>query len=252
MRAMLFDFGGTLDHPRHWFERFHRHYEAAGLKIERDHLYSAYSHATKTAYHPDHNTHGHRLHDLVHFLVRLQVDHLDRNAPAHVREQLRSRPGGHHRIAEQIVGAFVEESRHGLAKSRGLLQALSRDFRLGVVSNFYGNLQVVLAEAGLRELLQVAIDSKRLGFFKPDTRIFEAALSALELPHRAVAVVGDSLENDCAPGKRLGLTTIWLDTGEPSGSPGRQPRDGAKRAPESVALADFTIGSLDELKDLKW
>ena len=114
-----------------------------------------------------------------------------------------------------------------------------------MVSNFYGNLQVVLFEAGIRELIQVAIDSKHMRVFKPDERIFVAALKVLDLPHNQVAMVGDSLHKDCAPARKLGMRSIWL-RGHPAGG-GEPPQ-----ASEGAALADHTIGALDELRNLKW
>jgi FMN phosphatase YigB (HAD superfamily) len=112
------------------------------------------------------------------------------------------------------------------------------------VSNFYGNLDVILFEAGIRELIQVAIDSKRLGIFKPDHRIFEVALRALDLPHNCVAVVGDSLHKDCAPARELGMHAIWLHSSHQS--------DDRARASEAAAIAHQTINSLDQLKEIQW
>jgi hypothetical protein len=41
-RAILFDFGGTLDGPSHWHDRFLARYRASGLGLSRDELDSAY------------------------------------------------------------------------------------------------------------------------------------------------------------------------------------------------------------------
>ena len=242
-RAILFDFGGTLDHPHHWLDRFVRHYHAAGMRLSRAELDVAYSHATRTAYEAGDEVHGHNLRELVRLLVAHQLDHLHRHGPDSVREHL----AGQRRdpLVERITSSFAEESAEGLARSRTLLKELSHDFKLGVVSNFYGNLQVVLVEAGIREIIQVAIDSKHMRFFKPDERIFTAALKVLDLPHNQVAMVGDSLHKDCAPARKLGMRSIWV-RGHRPGFGKHQP------APEDVAVADHIIDTLDELKELKW
>lgn len=244
-RAILFDFGGTLDHPHHWLDRFVRHYHAAGMRLSRAELDVAYSHATRTAYQAGEEIHGHSLRELVKMLVAHQFDHLHRHGPAGVREHLADLEEERHRLADRIASAFAEESAEGLARSRGLLKELSHDFKLGVVSNFYGNLQVVLLEAGIRELIQVAIDSKHMRVFKPDERIFVAALKVLDLPHNQVAMVGDSLHKDCAPARKLGMRSIWLRG--PHAGPGEHPQ-----AQDAAALADHTIDTLDALRDLKW
>lgn len=244
-RAILFDFGGTLDHPHHWLDRFVRHYHAAGMRLSRAELDAAYAHATRTAYEAGEEVHRHSLRELVRYLVAHQFEHLHHHGPDSVRRHLMGLGDDRHDLADRIASGFAEESAEGLARSRGLLKELSHDFKLGVVSNFYGNLQVVLFEAGLRELIQVAIDSKHLRVFKPDERIFVAALKVLDLPHNQVAMVGDSLHKDCAPARKLGMRSIWLRAHHAEG--GEHPQ-----APEAAALADHTIDALDELKGLKW
>jgi HAD superfamily hydrolase (TIGR01549 family) len=244
-RAILFDFGGTLDHPHHWLDRFVRHYHAAGVGVTRAELDVAYSHATQTAYQAGDEIHRHNLRDLVKLLVSHQFDHLHRHGPDSVREHLTGLGEDRHDLAHQIASGFVQESAEGLARSRALLKELSRDFKLGVVSNFYGNLQVVLVEAGIRELIQVAIDSKHMRVFKPDERIFVAALKVLDLPHNQVAMVGDSLHKDCAPARKLGMRAIWL-------RPHRTDAGEHPQAREAAAIAHHTVDTLDELKDLKW
>jgi putative hydrolase of the HAD superfamily len=244
-RAILFDFGGTLDHPHHWLDRFVRHYHAAGMPITRAELDVAYSHATRTAYEAGDEIHRHSLRALVKTLVDHQFAHLHRHGPDNVREHLAGLGDDSHDLAARIASGFAAESAEGLARSRGLLKELSRDFKLGVVSNFYGNLQVVLFEAGIRELIQVAIDSKHMRVFKPDERIFVAALKVLDLPHNQVAMVGDSLHKDCAPARKLGMRSIWL-RGHYAG-PGEHPQ-----ACEVAAVADHAIDALEELKDLRW
>lgn len=243
-RGLLFDFGGTLDHPHHWLDRFLSRYRESGIDISRAELDLAYSYATRTAYASDGILYHYGLRRLVRFLVDRQFDYLCRRGPAEIRARLAS-SGERRRQAECIAAAFADESAQGLAHSRELLENLSWEFKLGVVSNFYGNLDVVLGEAGIGKLIQVAIDSKRIGVFKPDCRIFEAALEALGLPPDRVAMVGDSLDKDCAPARSLGMYAIWL-------------RDGRKLAGRrahtsgAAAFANRTIDSLGQLKGIQW
>ena len=222
-----------------------RHYHAAGVRVTRAELDVAYSHATQTAYQAGDEIHRHNLRDLVKLLVSHQVEHLPRHGPDSVRGHLARLGEDRHDLAHRIASDFAEESAEGLERSRGLLKELSREFKLGVVSNFYGNLQVVLVEAGIREIIQVAIDSKHMRVFKPDERIFVAALKVLDLPHNQVAMVGDSLHKDCAPARKLGMHAIWL-RGHHAGA-GDHPQ-----AREAAAVAHQVVDTLDELKGLKW
>jgi HAD superfamily hydrolase (TIGR01509 family) len=54
-----------------------------------------------------------------------------------------------------------------------------------------------------------AVCSGDTGYNKPHPSTFELILERLALPPAAVAMVGDSLENDIAPAKALGMRTVW-------------------------------------------
>jgi len=243
MRAILFDFGGTLDFPRHWLDRFVAHYQAAGLDIERAELDRAFSAATEKAYARSAMLRNHSLSQLVRFLVELQFENLREGGSAALPHLLTQAASGGiiTDIKIRICDSFLAESAVGLAISRPLLALLARRFKIGVVSNFYGNLARVIAEADLARSVTVIADSGRLGFYKPDPRIFASSLAQLGVnPHDAV-MVGDSINNDCAPARAMGMNAVWLRHGEFS----------ACEASSSDPV-DFTIDRLEELRDFGW
>lgn len=241
-RALLIDFGGTLDSPRHWLDRFVNHYRAAGVAIERDQLDPAYTYATEMGYRRWRELKEHGFDHLVEFLVGQQMGWLAESG----RLEFLSAPGMNDaagtEIARAICAGFVAESRAGMAQSREVLRDLSARYRIAVVSNFYGNLAAVLAEAGLAELVDAAVDSSSAGIFKPDTGIFMIALRALGVGPREAAMVGDSLDKDCAAARRLGLRTVWLCAAH---------RDAENPILEEVA-PDYVIRTLGELRELAW
>jgi putative hydrolase of the HAD superfamily len=243
MRAILFDFGGTLDYPRHWLDRFVAHYQAAGINIDRAALDAAFSSATQKAYTCRQMLRDHSLLQLVEFLLELQFESLNLHGASAAYGSRAKVPHGRSakELKIQIRDAFVAESAVGCAISRPLLALFARRFKIGVVSNFYGNLDRVIAEADLARSIDVIADSAQLGFSKPDPRIFAATLGQLGVhPHEAV-MVGDSIEKDCAPARALGIATIWLRHREFSG-----------RRAACSDLVDFTIDRLEELKDFGW
>lgn len=242
MRAILFDFGGTLDSPRHWLDRFLSHYRSAGVDISRIELDVAYGAATRAAYRAAPAIREFGIGELVRYLVDLQLAMLRSGGPPRVMRFLEDAAAGDEldRIAEQIAEGFVAESRCGLEQSSEVLSRLAPRFKIGVVSNFYGNLDRVLAETKIAEFVAVVVDSSRLGYFKPDTRIFEAALNGLDIAAVDTVMVGDSLDKDCAPARRLGMRTVWLRHGDIS----------AQEQP--TMLADYTIHQLEEVERLKW
>jgi len=233
--ALLFDYGSTLDGPDYWLDRFVRLYRDAGLEIARDELDFAYQHASSAAYGVERVIRRFGLEDLLRFLVGQQVEYL-----AHDRENqpiatLGSR--ARHNLVESITRSFVNESRESLGRSRRVLDELRKRFRLGVVSNFYGNLRNLLDEARITPLLGVVAESSQVGCAKPDVRIYEYALRGLKIKAPEAAMVGDNLAKDCAPAQTLGMTAIWY---QPNGH-GAEPRSNVEVAPE------HTIHSLDEL-----
>ena len=239
MRAVLFDFGGTLDCPRHWLDRFAGHYHAAGLKLSRAELDPAFTAATLAGYRAGRSIWNYGLRELIGFLVDEQF--------AFLRKQKLE----DHRFSEDLSGlslikqmkqrisdSFVAESEAGLARSRGLISILAREFTIGVVSNFYGNLERILGDAGFGGAVTAIADSGRLGIYKPDARIYEAARAMIGVAARATVMIGDSLQKDCAPARRIGMRTVWLRP--------------AQAAPTGAVEADFTIDALEELQDLLW
>ncbi len=240
IEALLFDFGGTLDVPGcHWLDRFLEHYRQAGLLLGREELDRAYALATEVAYRQT-AVRRMNLSELLRHLVDMQLDELLQRGPAKLRARLaEAGAAGRDRLAGQISGGFVAQSRASLARAHSVLSKLASLYRIGVVSNFYGNLDRVLDQAGLADLIDTAVDSVQVDAFKPDPRIFEVALERLGIPASRAAMIGDSPDKDCAPAKRLGMVTVWL----------RGP-DAPQH--ESSGVADYEIRSLEEVAGLDW
>jgi HAD superfamily hydrolase (TIGR01549 family) len=237
--TLLFDFGGTLDGTAHWLDRFLASYRAAGIEITRAELDPAFDDATRIGYGATRVVARFGLTDLVRFLVGHQFEYLRKSGPAPIRATLdESRAAGRHRVVEAVTKSFVRETSAGLAHSRQVVGVLKSRFQLGVVSNFYGNLDKVLAEAKLDRFFAAVADSSRVGIFKPEVGIFEAALKQLHCAPESAAMIGDSLGKDCAPAHKLGMRTVWLRTASQNG--------------DDATAADVTIRSLDEVAQIQW
>lgn len=242
--AILFDFGGTLDCPSHWLDRFLAHYLATGIRIEREELDPAFDFATKAGYAAGKPMERFKLGDLVRFLVGNQFEYLRSSGPERIREWLAAMDSRERfETVERIRDSFLKETADGLAHSREILTRLKRAYKLGIVSNWYGNLDAIIAEAGMGRLVAAVIDSTRVGAFKPDPAIFRAALKALKVQAGDAAMVGDSMLKDCAPAHQLGMRTVFLRA---IGCDAFAAHVGNGFAP------DYTISSLDQLLELKW
>lgn len=100
--------------------------------------------------------------------------------------------------------------------TREALEALlERGFRLAVISNADGRVEGVLERVGLRDLFEFVLDSERVGYEKPDPRIFRLATGRLELDPAACLYVGDLYPVDVLGARNAGLEAVLVD---PTGS----------------------------------
>ena len=220
--AVLFDFGGTLDADGlTWKERLFRLYLAEGAVMapeQFDPLFYAADDELVGAVPPTCS-----LRDTVFRLAAAVADTME----------LRDK----HLPIDRIARRFVGDAMQTLRGNTPLLSRLSRKYRLGIVSNFYGNLATVCEEAGIRRLFSVIIDSGRVGYVKPDYRIFHRAVEELGLTPADATFVGDSLSRDMAGARAAGMRHIWLD-------------GGTDRTAKPCCPGDRVIASLQDLEGL--
>ena len=132
-----------------------------------------------------------------------------------------------------------------LEASRQILARLARRFRLGIVSNFYGNLAQICEEIGIAQHVGVIIDSAVVGFEKPDPRIFQAALSALDVKPEAAVFVGDSLPRDMEGARSLGIPHILVGTnGATACCPGDRVVGSVAELLEVLSMTAITAGGV--------
>ncbi|MFH1724668.1 MAG: HAD family hydrolase [Elusimicrobiota bacterium] len=202
-KAVLFDFGGTLDADGvHWLDRFLSIYAQEGLRVDREAFARAF-------YDADDNLparfalDGLDLEQTIRLQAGCVVENLAAAAPG------AAGPG----LAERVVRRFVDSARAHLRRNRPLLERLRRSFRLGIVSNFYGNLDSILAAEGLADLFGAVADSERVGAMKPDAKIFLHATRGLGVEPAESLMVGDSVPRDMKGAEGLGMPHAWVAGG---------------------------------------
>ena len=79
-----------------------------------------------------------------------------------------------------------------------------------LVSNFYGNVESVLADFDLRRYFRDIIESAVVGVRKPDPKIFRLGVDALGLKPEEVLVIGDSYKKDIVPAESIGCHVAWI------------------------------------------
>ena len=85
-----------------------------------------------------------------------------------------------------------------------------RGYSLGIIANQVAGLEERLARRGMDGLFDVVVTSAEFGAKKPDAAIFQAALGRAGCLPAEAAMVGDRLDNDIAPAKRLGMRTVRI------------------------------------------
>ena len=198
--AVLFDFGGTLDADGvAWKERFHRFFASEGVAVgpaRFDPVFYAADDALVGAI-PETLSLG---------------DTILRVADG-VAAALRPDDAT---LGARVAARFLAEARVCFEANAPVLERLARRYRLGIVSNFYGNLSTVCDNAEVRRYFGVIVDSARVGLLKPDPRIFLAAVGTLGIEPSRTVMVGDSLSRDMAGARAAGMAHIWL-TPDPAG-----------------------------------
>lgn len=88
-----------------------------------------------------------------------------------------------------------------------------KGYKLGVIANQPLGTKGRLEKWGISGYFDVVIASAEEGMAKPDLRIFQKALSEAGcLPENAV-MIGDRLDNDIVPAKKIGMKTVWIKQG---------------------------------------
>ena len=126
------------------------------------------------------------------------------------------------------------EATDTVARNLPILERLAGRYRLGVVSNFTGNLRPCLVELGLARFFSVLSDSALVGWSKPDRRIFEHTLAELNVSPQQAWMVGDNFEADIRGAAGVGIRTCWLAPSDRTAPPGaeRVPTARISRLPE--------------------
>ena len=199
VRAVLFDFGGTLDADGlRWSTRFHAAYRSLGGALpfgNFETLFRASDRALEKL--PDIQRHG----------FRAMID-----AQAQLLQEMV--PDGATVDFTRVADRFHRDAVRTTARNMHVLSSLAGRYRLGIISNFTGNLSRCLAELGLTSYFHTVSDSGVLGTAKPDPEIFHRTLAALDVAPQEAWIVGDNLDADIRPARTLGLSTCWLTAPE--------------------------------------
>ena len=217
-KGYIFDYGGTLDTGgQHWGMLLWHAFERHQVPVSESQFRDAYVYAERTLGRNKIIQPTDTFLQTLTKKVQLELTYLNNES-----------------YTDAIVSDVYERTKSQTALSRRVLMQMKAS-PMVLVSNFYGNISVVLQEFGLDGIFEEIIESAVVGIRKPDQQIFLLGVDALGMKPEEVTVVGDSLEKDIIPAKRAGCHTVWL-----KGEGWTNARDGENHA-------DRVIMTLDEL-----
>ena len=203
IKGIIFDYGGTLDTGGdHWSEVIWCAYGKAGVAVNKAEFREAYVYAERELARTRHILPEHDFGDLLLIKMRLELQWLSGQglfAPAQVEAK-----------AGEIAGICYHSARTKVEEAVPVLKELSEKYPLVLVSNFYGNVETVLADFGLLKYFRKIVESAVVGVRKPDPKIFSLGVEALGFRPEEVLVVGDSLKKDIIPAESIGCRVAWI------------------------------------------
>lgn len=195
MKSILFDFGGTIDSDgKTWIDRFFPLYKNAGVDIPRSDFERAF-------YDSD---------DRLASRYPLAQADFEETVGLQVRSVLEIIAPERPDLAGPVSDLFLSGCRDHFRRNRPFLENLRKRYRLGIVSNFYGNLEACLDGEDLLGLFDTVADSGSVGAEKPAPGIFLHALNALSTPAEEGVMVGDSIARDMRGAEGLGMSHFLL------------------------------------------
>lgn len=94
-----------------------------------------------------------------------------------------------------------------------VLEHLSQNYKLGIIANQTLGTKERLDNWGIGKYFDVVVASAETGFAKPDLKIFNIALEQAKCHPNEAVMIGDRIDNDIVPARKLGMKTIWIRQG---------------------------------------
>lgn len=120
------------------------------------------------------------------------------------------------------------------------LKILSSKYKLGIIANQSAGTQERIDNWGIGKYFDVVISSAEFGCAKPDLKIFNIALEQANCRPNNAVMIGDRLDNDVVPAKKLGMKTVWV----------RQGFAKFQSVNNDIEKPDYTIESIGEIINL--
>ncbi len=199
-RGILLNYEGTIDtNGQHWgailWHKFRKHH----IVLDKSLFNKAYAHSEAALATGD--------------IIRADDTFLD--VLIHqITQQFDFLTDAGHQLDYSLIANIAEEcdelAHRTLRKAKTILESLSNAFPIVLVSNFYGNLNAVLADFGIRNYFADVVETPHPKLLS-DTAIYEQGVRRLGYAAEECVAVGDSYNRDILPSKEIGCQTVWLN-----------------------------------------
>ncbi len=201
IEAILFDFGGTLDGDGiDWFTRI---YDSIAKRVPN---------FSREAFEP---------------IARSAADGMGEMAgtptlsmagtAGRLCEQIHAKMSGDNGSWDgwdhkEVVAEFVSTAQICLERNLEIMEKLKGRFRLGCISNNWGNVEGWCKDYSYDQYFETMIDSALVDSVKPDKVIFQAAIDEMKIDAKLCAYVGDKYDCDVLGSYKMGMKPIWITT----------------------------------------
>ncbi len=111
------------------------------------------------------------------------------------------------------IPGWPKELEQLYSKTKEILELLSHKYKLGIIANQVAGTQERIDNWSIGKYFDIVVASAEAGCSKPDLRIFKIALEQAECKPENAVMIGDRLDNDVTPAKKLGMKTVWVRQG---------------------------------------
>lgn len=226
IKSILFNFSGTLDTEGcEWFDLIWKEYRETNIPVSKidylhAHQYAEAQIAERKLIEP-----GFNLYLTLYTRLSLQIKYLIDNG-------LLSDNSCTHKYPQQLATLCYNRAIMHVRQNEQILEQLVERYRLGIVSQSYGNLLAILTDFGLAPYFTDVIESSVVNLNKPDKKLFKFSLDTMHSAPQETLCVSNSINNDLLPAKSIGCQTAWLNP---------------RQVPPAKRISNYHITSLAEL-----
>lgn len=124
--------------------------------------------------------------------------------------------------------------------TENILKDLHEKYKIGIIANQDFGTADRLQNFGILKYIDLVVASAEEGVAKPDRRIFDIALERAGVKPEETFMIGDRVDNDIVPAKKIGMRTMWI----------RQGFGGLWKIESDDELPDFIADDIPEIASI--